>query len=434
MKQRLLDNSTLYLRELYHLINSEKYPNAVPTIGRILNPQNEGSETQGHQIVAVNEIFIDQEHHEYRIIDVLGQGTFSYVYKCQLISRPNEFYALKIIKNLPQYYEAGISEISIHEILKKSKPHPGKKYISKLLSTFEVGGHICMISPLYNRSLFEGLWQNDIIEILEGIRNIMQQLLLALDFMHTNGIIHCDIKPDNILFTDDFTTDIVVVDFGSATTDPSGVGQYLQSRFYRSPEVILGLPYNQLIDIWSAGCIAAELYLDFVLFACENEGDCLYSMIGLLGPIPDSVIQLSRNWWKYYNMTPHMFQLKGDPCYYLLHKHYYHEVFEQNGITSLTEMIEHHHRIESDETLKKVECFADFVRRLLDYDPRSRVTAEQALQHPFIKGEVNFEKWMPPIAKRPGFCVARRMLFPNCFRKIHSDGEILSRNNFLTLI
>ena len=84
-------------------------------------------------------------------------------------------------------------------------------------------------------------------------------------------IIHCDLKPENIILKEKNKSGIKVIDFGSSCFRSKRIYTYIQSRFYRAPEIILGLPYDHGIDMWSFGCILAELYTGYPLFPGENE-------------------------------------------------------------------------------------------------------------------------------------------------------------------
>lgn len=85
-------------------------------------------------------------------------------------------------------------------------------------------------------------------------------------YLHHLRIIHCDLKPENILIKSYSRCEIKVIDLGSSCFLLDNLSLYVQSRSYRAPEVILGLPYDQKIDIWSLGCILAELYTGDVCF------------------------------------------------------------------------------------------------------------------------------------------------------------------------
>jgi serine/threonine protein kinase len=95
---------------------------------------------------------------------------------------------------------------------------------------------------------------------------IARQCLEALVYLHHLNIVHCDLKPENILLKSYSRCEIKVIDLGSSCFLSDNLTTYVQSRSYRAPEVILGLPYDQKIDIWSLGCILAELYTGEVSF------------------------------------------------------------------------------------------------------------------------------------------------------------------------
>jgi dual specificity protein kinase YAK1 len=85
------------------------------------------------------------------------------------------------------------------------------------------------------------------------LRIFLKQILDALSVLSASQIIHCDLKPENILLNKLTAPDITLIDFGSACFETQTVYSYIQSRFYRSPEVLIGVPYNSAIDLWSFG-------------------------------------------------------------------------------------------------------------------------------------------------------------------------------------
>lgn len=101
--------------------------------------------------------------------------------------------------------------------------------------------------------------------------------------LRSASIIHCDLKPENILLVAPTDTECRVIDFGSACFEGRTVYSYIQSRFYRSPEIILGYPYTSMVDMWSLGCIAAELYLGLPLFPGASHYDMLARIGGYIG-------------------------------------------------------------------------------------------------------------------------------------------------------
>ncbi|MGB1101431.1 MAG: protein kinase domain-containing protein, partial [Pontimonas sp.] len=100
------------------------------------------------------------------------------------------------------------------------------------------------------------------------LRKFTYQLLLALTYLAKPelDIIHCDLKPENILLRQPHRSAIKLIDFGSSCKSKDRLYTYIQSRFYRSPEVILGLPYSKAIDMWSLGCVLVEMTTGSPLF------------------------------------------------------------------------------------------------------------------------------------------------------------------------
>lgn len=114
---------------------------------------------------------------------------------------------------------------------------------------------------------------------LDGVCAYGRKLFIALSHLHKNNYIHCDLKPDNILVSKD-TQSIKLCDFGSCLNikeevGPDMVTEYLVSRFYRAPEIILGCIPDFQIDVWSAGVTLYELYTGKIMFDGRNNGEIL---------------------------------------------------------------------------------------------------------------------------------------------------------------
>jgi dual specificity protein kinase YAK1 len=399
----LLDDLTIFIWDVYHAILPLRVPEPVYELGRQLNSTDElgdvsvdpAADLNGHRVVFVNNIFQDGSGRRYRVVDVLGSGTYAVVYKVQLIDDLGRFYAMKVIKNLHQYRETGANEIAIHQRMANGDPHPGKLHVMMPISFFDVERHICLVLPLLGRSLFDGLTTRPLFLLLQRIRSLMEQLLQSLQYIHSLGIIHSDVKTDNIMFRDDNCTDVMLIDFGAASAE-ANPGIYIQSRFYRSPEVILGLPYDHRIDIWSAGCVATELFLDFAIFGCESEFDVVHTMFALLGPFPEPILSSSSRWQRFFDMSPNGFEPKGHVTDILLTRHCCHQVFEEIGIHTLDQLILSRMPFQTDDEFNLLTAFTDFVKRLLNYDPQIRVSARTALMHPFILGKDLPDDWQQP--------------------------------------
>ena len=92
-------------------------------------------------------------------------------------------------------------------------------------------------------------------------------------------VIHCDLKPENILLRHPKKSGVKVIDFGSSCRSNKRMYSYIQSRFYRSPEVILGLPYAVSIDMWSLGCILVEMHTGEPLFSGSDQFDQMQKIV-----------------------------------------------------------------------------------------------------------------------------------------------------------
>lgn len=116
---------------------------------------------------------------------------------------------------------------------------------------FYFRGHLCIAFEVLSANLYEFIKQNNFAGLSTGlIRRFGQQILVSLSFLTRMRIIHCDLKPENVLLKQPNRSIVKVIDFGSSCYIDERVYTYIQSRFYRSPEVILGLPYGCAIDMW----------------------------------------------------------------------------------------------------------------------------------------------------------------------------------------
>lgn len=152
-----------------------------------------------------------------------------------------------------------------------------------MLTHFVHHKHICIIFELLSCSLFDIVTKSKSLS-LPLIRKFAYQLLNTLTFLQDEEIIHSDLKPENILLRQSNMTGIKVIDFGcSCRKDENVFGYYVQSRYYRAPEVLLGMDYSYPIDIWSLGCILVELHTGVPLFPGRDCSDQVKRIIELTG-------------------------------------------------------------------------------------------------------------------------------------------------------
>jgi dual specificity tyrosine-phosphorylation-regulated kinase 2/3/4 len=132
------------------------------------------------------------------------------------------------------------------------------------------------------------------------IRRFAIQLLQCLQFLREHTIIHCDLKPENVLLKCRNKSGIKLIDFGSSCFVHEKIYTYIQSRFYRAPEIMLAIPYTPAIDIWSLGCILAELFtgtaflssLGTPLFPGDSEPEQMALIIEVNGLPPPQLLEV----------------------------------------------------------------------------------------------------------------------------------------------
>jgi dual specificity protein kinase YAK1 len=216
---------------------------------------------------------------------MLGQGTFGQVVKCW-DTETNNYVAVKVIKNQPAFYQQAIMEVSLLSMLNVKFDPEDQHHIVRMLDFFLCQNHLCITFEMLGNNLYELLKRNSLRGLkMKFVRSFSSQILDTLIILKEAGIIHCDLKPENILITPTVTTaaGVKVIDFGSACMVGKTIYSYIQSRYYRSPEVLIGYPYTTAIDMWSLGCIAAELYIGLPLFPGASEYDVISRIIEILG-------------------------------------------------------------------------------------------------------------------------------------------------------
>ena len=177
----------------------------------------------------------------------MGKGTFGQVVACEETDTGNKV-AIKVIKNKEAYKNMGISETKILllvYITQLQKEDPNQKFnCQKMIDYFFFRSHLCIVTELLGSSLYQKIEENHHNGYdLETARYLVQQVCEFLEFFKKKQIIHCDLKPENVLFLQNNSKMVNIIDFGSAVFEDNTIYTYIQSRFYRAPEVILGHKY-----------------------------------------------------------------------------------------------------------------------------------------------------------------------------------------------
>lgn len=268
-----------------------------------------------------NYIIVPHDHINYRyeIETILGNGSFGNVVRCKDhkyfdSENNNKTVAIKIIKNDIKWSLQAVYETKMLKHLNEKMKTTEKTLFEKdfpiltYIDHFHFRGHMCIISEMLSLNLYSLL---EIIRFrglsLNLLRLFSKSILTGLDFIHKQNIIHCDIKPENIMIklpsnfhpNNDAVNEkdlvVKIIDFGSSCFDKEISYSYIQSRFYRAPEVVLGASYNNMIDIWSFGCVIAELFSGAPLLAGKNELEQIGLILELFGAPNSSLILEQRD-------------------------------------------------------------------------------------------------------------------------------------------
>ncbi|CAH0557160.1 unnamed protein product [Brassicogethes aeneus] len=308
-----------------------------------------------------NKVLHDHICYRYEILEVIGKGSFGQVIRA-VDHMTNKHVAIKIIRNKKRFHHQALVEVRILDHLRK-KDKDGNHNVIHMLEYFYFRNHLCISFELLSLNLYELIKKNNYQGFsLNLIRRFANSLLKCLRLLQKENIIHCDLKPENVLLKQRGSSSIKVIDFGSSCYSNQRIYTYIQSRFYRSPEVILGLTYGTAIDMWSLGCILAELFTGYPLFPGENEVEQLACLMEVLGPPPDEVIQGATR-------RRLFFDSRGNP-------------------RCITNSKGRKRKPNSKNLSIALRCndqlFIDFISRCLEWNPKRRLSPDEALRHPWI--------------------------------------------------
>jgi dual specificity tyrosine-phosphorylation-regulated kinase 2/3/4 len=356
---------------------------------------------------------------QYLVESELGSAAFSTAYRCIDLSSDDthghEEVCLKVIKNTKDFFDQSLDEIKILELLRQT----GKcdeNYIIRMKTFFYYREHLVIVTELLRQNLFEFgkfIIDNDEEPYFTILRLafITRQCLIALRFVHSLGLVHSDIKPENILLGSYSRAKIKVIDFGSSCYLTDRQSSYIQSRSYRAPEVVLGLPYSGKIDVWSLGCVVAEMYTGEVTFQNDSIASMLSRIEAICGSFPRHMIAQGRQSGRFFTKSGLLYEVvddsdnesgrnpppgpNDDGSESEADNSIHFDIFQPKNTTLSSRlgfdadlMDDYENNTYSgsgrlsEHELQQI--FTDFVSRLLTIDPDSRPTADEALQHPYM--------------------------------------------------
>uniref|UniRef100_A0A8C6WH31 non-specific serine/threonine protein kinase n=1 Tax=Neogobius melanostomus TaxID=47308 RepID=A0A8C6WH31_9GOBI len=329
----------------------------------------------------------------YEVLDFLGRGTFGQVVKCWKRGT-GEVVAVKILKNHPSYARQGQIEVGI--LARLSGENADEHNLVRAFECFQHRSHTCLVFEMLEQNLYDFLKQNKFSPLpLKVIRPVLQQVATALKKLKSMGLIHADLKPENIMLVDPVRQPyrVKVIDFGSASHVSKAVcSTYLQSRYYRAPEVILGLPFCEAIDMWSLGCVIAELFLGWPLYPGALEYDQIRYISQTQGFPGEHLLNTGTK-------TTRFFCKESDSPYAAWRLKSTDEHETETGmkskearkyIFSCLDDIAHVNlvmNLEGNDLLaEKVDLreFVSLLKKMLLIDAEERIVPAEALNHPFV--------------------------------------------------
>ncbi|KAI9319056.1 kinase-like domain-containing protein [Dichotomocladium elegans] len=304
-----------------------------------------------------------QDHlaYRYEVLDTLGQGSFGQVVKC-FDHKTGETVAVKLIRNKKRFHAQAMTEVKILKKLVEWDPEDRFHNI-RMLDYFYFRNHLCVAFECLSINLYEFIKSNNFQGFsLSLIRRFTIQMLQSLSLLYEHRVVHCDLKPENILLKSPTKSTIKIIDFGSSCVETERVYTYIQSRFYRAPEVILGMAYGTPIDMWSIGCILAELYTGIPIFPGESEQDQLACIMEILDAPPRYLIDQS-------SRRKLFFDSEGLPRPFVSSR----GKVRKPGSKSVPQALRCHDIL-----------FVDFIEKCLRWDPTHRMRPNDALRHEWI--------------------------------------------------
>ncbi|KAF7655857.1 hypothetical protein LDENG_00048880 [Lucifuga dentata] len=324
---------------------------------------------------------------KYQVLKFLGEGCFGQVAKflkfdtCDMV-------AVKIQKGTNT--ENINREVAMFEVV--SVLDSVKDNIVCAFESFVHLGHTCLVFEMLDLSLYDLLEKSDWLPFsLSEIRPVTHQILMALDALKRIGVIHSDIKLDNIMLVNnqDQPYKVKLIDFGLALrTSEVKRGMIMQPIPYRAPEVVLGLPFTEAIDMWGLGCVIASMYLGDNLFDGRTEYQLVECIVHIVGQPNDDLLSAGLYTREYFVQNQHYYSPKwrlktpGEYCndtgIKLTPRTFFMDI--PPYLDELTDVYPEQEFMESDDR----RAFLSLLKGMMNVDVEQRLTPRQALGNSFL--------------------------------------------------
>lgn len=341
---------------------------------------SDNDDADGYYRVRIGEKLNDR----YQVYGFTGQGMFSNVVRAKDNMNNDNHVAIKIIRNNEVMFKAGQKELSILKTLNEEDKNQ-KYHCIRLFCSFMHKNHLCMVFEHMSMNLREVLKKYGRTHGLniKAVQSYCHQLLLALKHLQRCNIIHADLKPDNILVSENRAV-LKLCDLGSAfTVDEVVVTPTLVSRFYRAPEIMLGHMYGTGIDMWSLGVSMLELYTGKITFHGDTNNHMLKLIMELRGKPSAKFIKKGQLKDEHFDENLNFLYCEID------------KVTKNAKITEIPIFpgkdmmgILNTGLKMTDDERKKLLQLKDLAENMLTIDPDRRISPKDALTHKFITEQI----------------------------------------------
>lgn len=360
----------------------------------------------------------------YRLIKALGRGVFANVAQAEDVNAGStehgpKLVAVKMIRRNDLMRKASQKEMDFLRKVNEADPQD-KRHIIRLLGSFDHKGHLCIVFEHMSKNLRDLLKEetNGHGLTLPAVRIYAKQMFLGLQHLQNCQVIHLDLKPDNVLVSADKKT-VKLADFGTAVDKRDIIErtEYLVSRFYRAPEIILGMDIGYPVDMWAVGCTVYELWTGKILFTGRSNNQMIKAFMDCLGWPSEKLLRkgLANNILDNFELGPPLKFISREVDQY--NKLSVRKIEQQKKISrDLKKRVHDAARniTSGGPTVGELNDLADLLSATLHMNVEKRLTPQEALSHKFFANRAVAPKAAssavvkPPLVAKRGMTNIRR--------------------------
>ena len=329
---------------------------------------------------------------KYEVLGVVGEGAYGIVYKCKN-KETGKYVAIKRFKEVDDDLVKKTMKRELKMLQKLHHPN-----VVDFQEAYKRKGNLYLVFEFVDKNLLELLQEHPQGLDPNLIRHLIYQLCKAIKYMHDQNIIHRDVKPENLLITENM--ELKLCDFGFARlisgTCTEKLTDYVATRWYRAPELLLTQgEYGKEVDYWAIGCIMGELVDGNPMFPGENEIDQIYCIQKVLGNLTEEETEM------FYNNP----------------------LFNGKNLLNVTKPETLQRRYMGK--LSKVDI--SFMKGLLELDPKKRLNGKNVFSHPYF--EVFEGKKINLIKKNSSHFLSSRSINNVSVDEVKKNNHSKNKNN-----